>query len=213
MTEFNNVPEVHRHAYQTSYGYETEPEHQNVWHSASQSAWHPHHAHHHLHHLHHATNPESGEHHTATQHHPQEAKLTPAQLQERQKAIAEQQQWDETSGALRHGVKSMFDATANCLKGGYTNVRSGWDNLTDGLTQFTVLNSRQHAAELELSARTEIKQGHIQLADRMLQRDLRFSVSSFGLDDPQTISLAKDLRELHNKHKETVPVQMLYEKI
>lgn len=167
------------------------------WQHISQSVHHPHHQ---LHHS--AHHPASGEHvaHQSEQHKP--AAPTPEQARAKESKIADQQQWDETTGSIRSGFKSLCNWTANTTRDGVNGIRTGWDSLTDNCTMATSWfpgdNTRKHAQELELNARTQNKIGHDQLADRMLTRDLQFSICAFGLTDKLTAELLNELRALHN---------------
>jgi len=141
--------------------------------------------------------------------------LTPAQMRERQEKSAEDQQWDETTGGMQRGIRSAYDTTTGAVRGTFSNIHSTWDRFTDGCTQLTSWfpgdNTRRHAEELNIQAGTEIKTGHVQLADKLLNRDLQFSISSFGLNDKLTVELSAELRKLHREHKDLPRLSILNE--
>ncbi|HEY9720220.1 MAG TPA: hypothetical protein V6C69_22260 [Trichormus sp.] len=213
-----------RHAYEAAKCQETkdveivlvpEDTHQ-TWQHISQSMHHPHHPHHqHPHHYpHHQVAQGAGEQHQVAhnpEHHTQ-AHLTSEQA----RAKADQQQWDESTQSITSGVHSLYKSAANPMRDGVNAVRSTWDALTDNCTLSTSWidgsNTRNHARELERQAKTENQFGNYQLADRVLNRDLQFSVSAFGLTDKLTVQLSKELRELHKQHSDLPHLDMLSER-
>lgn len=177
------------------------------WQHVSQSV-------HHLHqHSHHAAHHTAGtEHHEPKPAHKTE-QLTPEQARAKVNEIAEKQQFDETTGAMSHGFKNACDWTSNAFRGGYTGMRNGWDSFTDNFTSTTSWcpgdNARKHARELEQEERIENNVGHYQLADKLLTRDLQFSISTFGLTDKMTTELSNELRALHKQHKDLPRLPMI----
>ena len=217
-----------RHAYEAAKCQETkdveivlvpEDTHQ-TWQHISQSVHHPHHHHHHHPHHYppHQAAPGAGEQQPVanSSEHNSQAKLTPEQAQSKASAMADQQQWDETTKSLTSEIQSVYNATANPMRDGVNGLRSSWDALTDNCTLSMPWVGgdirRKHALELEQEAKTENKFGNYQLADKLLNRDLQFSISAFGLSDKLTIQLSKELRALHKQHVDLPHLDMLNER-
>jgi hypothetical protein len=217
-----------RHAYEAAKCQETkdveiilvpEDTHQ-TWQHISQSVHHPHHHHHHHpHHYppHQAAQGEGEQQQVShNSEHNSQAHLTPEQVRAKASAMAEQQQWDQTAKSVTSGFQSVYNSAANPMRDGVNAVRNGWDGFMDNCTLSTSWiggdNMRKHAQELELQAKTENKLGNYQLADKLLNRDLQFSVSAFGLTDKLTIQLSKELQALHKQHNDLPHLDMLNER-
>lgn len=98
----------------------------------------------------------------------------------------------------------MLSETMNPVLNGFKTVASFAEDVNDGCTTlasniFGDDIAKQHSSELSAQAELCLARGHSAAAEHLMRRNLRFAVSSLGLDAEEAFAAAKQLKLLDSK--------------